>query len=1100
MKKLLVANRGEIAIRIMRSAAEAGFRTVAVYPADDAQSGHVTEAGEAIILQGDGTAAYLAIDDIISAARRAGADAIHPGYGFLSENAAFARACDRAGIVFIGPAPETLELFGDKVRARAHAESCKVKTLKGTQGPTSLAQAQAFFHKLESSGKDQNSAIMLKAIAGGGGRGMRPVKQIGDLEAAFKRCASEAQISFGNDALYAEQMIRCARHIEVQVIGDGTGAVSHLWERECSLQRARQKIVEWAPAENLPQATRNNLFEAAVEMASRAQLKSLATVEFLVTPDGADWAFIEVNPRLQVEHCVTEEVMGMDLVRLQFAIANGATLAQLGLEQAHISPPRGTALQSRIYLETMTADGARPAAGTLTRYAPPGGRGIRVDGFGRSGYRTSLRYDALLAKLIVTVPDGGFKAAAAKARRVLGQFDIAGVPTNIPFLQILLDDPDVAAGLAHVQLVDDKRETLLQAEAQFVSELGPSASSDIDMPNLETARLPMPEGVVAIASPMLGTLVTVAVNPGEHIVAGQEVAVVEAMKMQHGIAAICSGIVEAQVTNAGETLDEGQPILFVRPDSDTIMHDTVREAAAIDLDHIRPDLAEVLARHHATLDPARPEAVGKRRRTGQRTARENLDDLLDTGSFVEYGGLAIAGRSRRATTEELIAQSPADGLVMGLGTVNADLFGAEHSRVATMAYDYTVFAGTQGARNHIKTDRIVELADRWRIPFVQFAEGGGGRPGDTDGGGFIRAFELLPKLSGRVPMVGIVSGRCFAGNASFLGCSDIVIATRDTTIGMGGPAMIEGGGLGVFTPEQVGPAATHVAGGVIDLLVDDEAAAVTAAKKYLGYFQGTVSKWRAVDQRALRHIIPENRLRVYDVRALIATLFDEDSWLELRNGFGLAMVTGLARIEGRPVGVIANNPGHLGGAIDSDAADKGARFLQLCEAHALPVISLSDTPGIMVGPEVEKTGLVRHAARMFVIGANLSVPLLSIILRKSYGLGAIAMTGGSYQASLFSVAWPTGEFGGMGLEGAVRLGFRKELDAIEDLALRQAKFEEMVAQLYRHGKAVTTAGYYGIDDVIDPADTRRWICSGLRSLPRPSLPAEGKRLRWIDPW
>jgi len=411
-----------------------------------------------------------------------------------------------------------------------------------------------------------------------------------------------------------------------------------------------------------------------------------------------------------------------------------------------------------------------------------------------------------------------------------------------------------------------------------------------------------------------------------------------------------------------------------------------------------------------------------------------------------------------------------------------------------------VFAGTQGARNHVKTDRIVELADRWRIPFVQFAEGGGGRPGDTDGGGFIRAFELLPKLSGRVPIIGIVSGRCFAGNASFLGCSDVVIATRDTTIGMGGPAMIEGGGLGVFTPEQVGPAPIHVAGGVIDLLVEDETAAVAAAKKYLGYFQGTLSSWSAADQRGLRHAIPENRLRVYDIRALIALLFDEDSWLELRRGFGLAMVTGLARIEGKPVGVIANNPGHLGGAIDSDAADKAARFLQLCEAHALPVVSLSDTPGIMVGPEVEKTGLVRHAARMFVTGANLTVPLLSVILRKSYGLGAIAMTGGSYQASLFSVAWPTGEFGGMGLEGAVRLGFKKELEAISDPAVRQAKFDEMVGQLYKHGKAVTTAGYYGIDDVIDPADTRRWISSALRSLPRQTFPAEGKRLRWIDPW
>ena len=582
--------------------------------------------------------------------------------------------------------------------------------------------------------------------------------------------------------------------------------------------------------------------------------------------------------------------------------------------------------------------------------------------------------------------------------------------------------------------------------------------------------------------------------------AGQEIAVIEAMKMQHGIMAATSGEIAALAVSVGDTLSHGQPILFVRPSSVGAGAQAVSEQMQIDLDHVRPDLAEVKARHRATLDVERPAAVARRRKTRHRTTRENLANLLDPGSFVEYGGLAIAGRSRRATTEELIEQSPADGLVMGLGTVNAGLYGPERARVATMAYDYTVFAGTQGARNHAKTDRIVELADKWRIPFIQFAEGGGGRPGDTDGGGFIRAFELLPKLSGRVPVVGIVTGRCFAGNASFLGCSDVVIATRDVTIGMGGPAMIEGGGLGIFAPEEVGPAAVHVAGGVIDLLVENETEAVAAAKQYLGYFQGTLEKWKADDQRKLRHTIPENRLRVYDVRALISTLFDTGSWLELRHGFGLAMVTGLARIEGRPVGVIANDPTHLGGAIDSDAADKGARFLQLCEAHGLPVISLSDTPGIMVGPEVEKTGLVRHAARMFVIGANLTVPLLSIILRKSYGLGAIAMTGGSYQASVFSVAWPTGEFGGMGLEGAVRLGYRKELDAIADPAARQAKFDEMVAQLYKHGKALTTAGYYGIDDVIDPSDTRKWIMGALRSIPPASFPAEGKRLRWIDPW
>lgn len=1092
MKKLLVANRGEIAVRIMRSATEAGIATVAVHAEDDAGSLHVREADEAIPLAGAGTAAYLSIEELIAAAQRAGADAIHPGYGFLSENARFARACAATGIAFVGPEPETLDLFGDKARSRAHARLCGAALPEGTDEPVTIEEARAFFDRL-----GNGAAVMLKAIAGGGGRGMRPVERREDLDAAFARCAAEAESSFGSSALYIERLLTHARHIEVQVVGDGSGAVAHLWDRECSLQRARQKIVEWAPADALSPATRSALLDSAVRMASEARLRSLATVEFLVASDGDDWAFIEVNPRLQVEHTVTEEVTGLDLVRLQLAISDGATLADLGLEQASVPAPRGCALQVRVNMETMTADGARPAEGTIVRFAPPGGRGVRVDTFGREGYRTSLRYDSLLAKLIVSVPDGSFPVAAAKARRALDRFGIAGVPTNIGFLRALLADPEVLAGRAHVQLVDERLTALLAAEAALPVSEGEEAREAIPA---VSALAEIPEGMVAIAAPMLGALVAVAVKPGDSVVSGQEIAVVEAMKMQHGVAAPAAGIVVSFVAAVGDTLAEGQPILFIEPEAGDAAEAVRATAAPVDPDHIRADLAEVLARRRGTLDIARPDAVAKRRKTGHRTARENIDALLDDDSFVEYGGLAIAGRSRRATTEELIAQSPADGLVMGIGTVNAGLFGEEHARVATMAYDYTVFAGTQGARNHIKTDRLVELADRWRIPFVQFAEGGGGRPGDTDGGGFIRAFEWLPKLSGRVPIVGMAAGRCFAGNASFLGCSDVVIATRDATIGMGGPAMIEGGGLGVFRPEEVGPVAVHVANGVVDLLVDNEAAAVAAAKRYLGYFQGRLADWTCADQRALRHAIPENRLRVYDVRALIETLVDRESWMELRRGFGLSMIVGLARIEGRPVGIVANDPAHLGGAIDSDAADKAARFLQLCEAHGLPVVSLSDTPGIMVGPDVEKTGLVRHAARMFLIGANLTVPLLSVVLRKSYGLGAIAMTGGSYQASMFAVSWPTGEFGGMGLEGAVRLGYRKELDAIADPGIRQAKFEEMVAQLYQHGKALTTAGYYGIDDVIDPADTRQWIAAALRTAPAATVPESGKRLRWIDSW
>ena len=1092
IRKLLIANRGEIAVRIAKTAAEMDIATVAIHPADDLASLHVREADEAVALAGSGTAAYLAGEAIIAAALERGCDAIHPGYGFLAENAGFARACADAGVVFVGPTAQTLALFGDKSAARGHAEACGVAILPGTLAATSLEEARAFLDSLGPGG-----AIMLKAVAGGGGRGMRPVERGEDLEAAFARCSAEAASAFGDGALYAERLLPAARHVEVQLIGDGCGAVSHLWDRECSLQRQRQKLVEWAPASALPPHIREALLDGAVRMGRAARLRSLCTVEFLVASAGDAFAFIEANPRVQVEHTVTEEVLGLDLVRLQLEIAGGAELTALGLDQPQVPTPRGFALQARINLETMAPDGsARPSAGTIARYTPPSGRGIRVDGHGYAGCRTGPRYDSLLAKLIVSVPAGGFPAAAAKASRALADFAITGVPTNIAFLRALLADPEVLAGRSHITLVEQRIDALLAAQ----DALPPGRDDAGSAADETTARTGMaaPAGTVAVEAPMLGTLVALTVAVGDTVAAGTELAVIEAMKMQHGIAAPCAGVVEALGATLGATLSEGDPILFLRPVAGQAAAEP-DDAVEADLDAIRPDLAEVEARRRGTFDEDRPDAVARRRKTRQRTARENIDDLCDPGSFVEYGGLAIAGRSRRASREQLIKESPADGLVMGLGTVNAGQFGDAGARVAAMSYDYTVFAGTQGARNHVKTDRLVELAERWRLPLVLFAEGGGGRPGDTDGGGFVRAFEYFAKLSGRVPLVGVVSGRCFAGNAALLGCCDVVIATRDVTIGMGGPAMIEGGGLGVFRPEEVGPAAVHVAGGVIDVLVEDEPAAVAAARQYLSYFQGPLADWTCADQRGLRHLVPENRLRIYDVRAVIATLADEDSVLELRRGFGLAMVIALARIEGRPVGIIANDPTHLGGAIDSDAADKAARFMQLCEAHDIPLLSLSDTPGIMVGPDVEKTGLVRHAARMFVIGANLTVPLLSVVLRKSYGLGAIAMTGGSYQASLFAVSWPSGEFGGMGLEGAVKLGYRKELDAIADPVARQAKYDELVAMLYQHGKALSTAGYFGIDDVIDPAQTRRWIVAALRSVPTPPERTE-KKLRWIDSW
>jgi acetyl-CoA carboxylase carboxyltransferase component len=511
---------------------------------------------------------------------------------------------------------------------------------------------------------------------------------------------------------------------------------------------------------------------------------------------------------------------------------------------------------------------------------------------------------------------------------------------------------------------------------------------------------------------------------------------------------------------------------------------------------VRPDLAELRERLAATTDERRPEAVAKRRATGQRTARENVADLVDPGTFVEYGALAIAAQRQRHSVDRLVQVSPADGIVCGIGTVNGRDFGAERARAMVLAYDYTVFAGTQGGIGHKKLDRMFAIAEERRLPIVLFAEGAGGRPGDVDlptvSGLDTPSFLGFARLSGLVPRVGIASGRCFAGNAALLGCADVVIATEDSAIGMAGPAMIEGGGLGVFKPEEIGPIGVQTKNGVVDVRVRDEAEAVQVAKKYLAFFQGKLERFTAADQTPLRTALPMRRRAAYKVRPIIDTLFDTGSVLELRRDFGRCLVTALARLGGEPVGVIANDCYHLAGAVDSDGADKAARFFQLCDAFGLPIVSLCDTPGFMVGPKTEATASVRHMSRMFIAAASLEVPFFTVVLRRGYGLGAQAMSGGHFHASFFTVSWPNGEFGGMNLEGAVK----KELAAIEDEAARAQAFDAMVQIAYERGKAINMASLLELDAVIDPAETRETLLRGLSSVPR----GAPRRRRFIDAW
>jgi len=580
-----------------------------------------------------------------------------------------------------------------------------------------------------------------------------------------------------------------------------------------------------------------------------------------------------------------------------------------------------------------------------------------------------------------------------------------------------------------------------------------------------------------VLAPFDAVVVALPLGAEDRVRAGAPVVVLEAMKMEHEVLAEVDGVIRELAVAVGEAVSEGQLLATLEPRArDGAAEGTGEHGAAADHDAEsegeRADLRAVHERHEIGLDPARPDAVARRHEHGRRTARENLGELIDEGTFVEYGPLLFAAQERRRTREELIERTPADGLVGGVGEVDG-------RRCVVMSYDYTVLAGTQGMRNHAKKDRLFELAERSRLPVVLFAEGGGGRPGDVDmpivAGLDCRAFALFASLSGLVPLVGVAAGYCFAGNAALLGCCDVVIATEDSSIGMGGPAMIEGGGLGVYPPGEVGPIDVQYANGVVDLRAADEREAVALAKRYLSYFFGPSEPGPLSDPEGLRELVPEQRKRRFEVRTVIEELFDRGSVLELRRGWGPGMVTALARLGGRPLGVIANDASHLGGAIDAEAADKAARFMQLCDGFELPLLLLCDTPGFMVGPAAERTATVRHFARMFVTGANVSVPIGTIVLRKGYGLGAQAMAGGGFKAPLFTVGWPTSEFGAMGLEGAVRLGMRRELEAIEDPQERERLFNELVSGAYERGRGLNMAAYGEIDDVIDPADSRRWI-------------------------
>ncbi|WP_169544446.1 acetyl-CoA carboxylase family protein [Sneathiella aquimaris] len=1089
IQRLLIANRGEIALRIARTAHSLGMTCIGIYPEDDLSSLHVKRIANIECIAGVGPAAYLDIEQIILAAKRCQADAIHPGYGFLSENPVFAARCAEEGILFVGPDQASLSALADKSAARALAIKHSVPVLAGTNEATTIEQATSFFEELK-----DGSQLFIKALAGGGGRGMRLVDDISQIPEAFESAAAEAKAAFGDDRLYVERCMTAARHIEIQIVGDGD-TVIHLHERDCSLQRRNQKVLEIAPAPHLPTHLKASLCEAALTLANAVDYKGLGTFEFLVSMTDETFAFMEANPRIQVEHTITEEILDLDLVALQLQIAGGKSLAALGVRQNDLVV-KGYSVQARINAETLDADGSvKPSGGQISYYEVPQGRGIRMDGAAYSGWQVNPRYDSMISKLIVSNSRADYPQILRDLTLALQAYRIGGVQTSLSFMRALACNETVKKGRLTTRFIDQNIEAILKTVQADENEM----VSAPDQSQSGTDATPV--RAVSIQSHLMGTVVDIMVASGEEVAKGQVVAVLEAMKMEHQVISSHTGIVVGVPVAIGQTVLEQAAILHLEPREIEIDHS--KQEQTVDPDFIRPDLKALLDRQAAVLDDARSEAVGKRHAKGKRTIRENIDQLIDPGSLSEYGSLNVAAQRSRHSVETLEKISPADGMVAGTASINGDHFDEEHSAAVVLGYDYMVFAGTQGVMNHKKTDRLLHLAEARKLPIVFYGEGGGGRPGDVDINAAstldVPTFQTYARLSGLVPRIGVASGRCFAGNAALMGVSDILIATEDTSIGMGGPAMIEGGGLGVYTPEEVGPVSVQAPNGVIDVVVKDEQEATEVARKALSYFQGTIGDFEVADQRLLRASIPENRLRVYDIRSVIEILADKGSVLELRRDFAKGMITAFIRLEGRPVGLIANNPMHLGGAIDADGSEKAARHIQLCDAFDIPILTLCDTPGFMVGPDAEKTALVRKTARLFVAAGSATVPFFTVILRKGYGLGAQAMGGGSMHAPFACFSWPTGEMGPMGLEGAVRLGYKKELAAIEDMEEREHLFRTMVDEAYLRGKAVNAAAFMEIDDVIDPADTRQRLLLALQAAALPTR-GKGRKRTFVDTW
>jgi len=1103
-KRVLIANRGEIAIRIARAARGLGVESVAVYAAADALGLHVRVADQARELPGnprDPVSAYLDIHALIEAAAETGCDCVHPGYGFLSESAAFAEACAEAGLTFIGPSPETLSLFGEKTRARALAKSVGVPTVPGSDGPLASAEAAADV------AQRLGYPVMLKAAAGGGGRGMRAAGDAGDLAQAFARCESEAKAAFGDGAVFLEKLVSRPRHIEVQVLADAAGGLTHLWARDCSIQLRNQKVVEIAPPPNLDQALRERILGDALTLAKAAGYANAGTVEFLVDPEAGQHFFIECNPRIQVEHTITEEVTGVDLVEAQFRLAAGETLADLGL--ASPPPARRYAVQVRV-----TATGA----GTITAYKEPSGPGVRVDACGYAGLAPPPQFDPMFAKVIATSSQGQpLGAALDRAARALDEFQIAGLPTNLAALSAILAHPDVRAG--------DARTTLLTEHPELMAAAAPAPSPVLALldehagprrepalPQFSLASLPVAHGEAGVEAPMAGAVVEVSVAAGQAVEAGDVLMVVSAMKMETAVTAPCAGVVNAiEPGEAGAAVQAGQIVATIAPAEGA----SPARLRAYGEDSWAPTLADVKALQdiaHARFAPGSTDpGVVRQRDRGKLTCRERIDLLLDPGSFREIGSLA--GFASYDEEGRIADFTPANH-VGGTGKI-------ESRPAVVCADDFTSRGGHSDGAIGGKSAHLDRLSLTLRCPSIRLLDGssGGGsvasmvpqqraagestaqesrgaitagRPRVTGGGGSFLPGHLGSSMFAEqiatVPVVNVLLGSVVGIGAAKAVLGHFSVMVRDIAqLFVAGPPVVAHAMGYDITKEDLGDWRIHCRNGAVDNLAETEADAVAQTRRFLSYLPSSVYEAPpltapAADDPADRReeelftIVPRKRTTTFDMRRAIRLMADRDSFFEIGPLWGADQITGFARFGGYPVGVMASDSRHVnGGALTADGCDKLTRLLDVCDLFHLPLVNLCDNPGFAVGLEHERTATIRKGGEWMIASAQASVPIFTVIMRRSFGVA-----GNNYATPRSGVharvVWPAADVGGIPPEGGIEAAYRRQLAEAADPAALRA---EINARIESARGPIGPLNRFQMEEMIDPRDTRRLICEWL---------------------